>query len=385
MAAFEYGIDVSSHQQRDLSETIALENPRPTHVVVRMYLPEESPSRQNSIDQVKSARAAGCSAGAYLWAYRSLDARKSVRDAVALAKECGIDPLPVIWIDCEIYKSANGQVDPGPNADWLRAAVDECTKLNVQAGIYTGGWWWRGYLGNTTEFADLPLWTAQYYDGVADPGAVDLYGGFKMAHAKQWNASGLDRDVFLTEVTGANPLQPHTTLEELEAANPNIRSQLRIWQKDQVIQEKDPFDYAVFRQFQLDIGAPDTGDEEFIGFHRPRIEDLEIYNPNIRTQLVDWQILQSNGGKDPLDYEAFRKFQIDIFAPDPGSEFIGFLRATIGELEERNPNIRSQLVMWRQLRADHGLDPMNYDVFRQFQLAIGAPDPGPWEFDGFRP
>jgi Glycosyl hydrolases family 25 len=380
---FEHAIDIASHQRTDVGAIVSTENPRPTHIVVRMYLPEESPPLQHSVDQANSARAEGCTVGAYLWAYRDLDPRKSVRNALALAKQCGMDPPPVMWIDCETYARANGTTDPGPDADWLRQAIDECRQLGARPGFYTAEWWWRGYLGNTTEFADIPLWTAQY-DHIANPNSVGLYGGFGSAAGKQWNGTGLDRDVFFKEFTTSEGLTQRATLKDLRATNPNIYSQLRIWQKDQVVQGKDPYDYQVFRQFQVDIGAPDPGGDEFIGFHRPRIEELEQINPNIARQLIDWQVLHASDDP-PVDYEAFRIFQTDIFAPDPGeAEFIGFLRPGLGELESRNPNIRSQLEAWRKLRSDQNLDPMDYQAFRQFQIAIGAPDPCPWEPDGFR-
>jgi hypothetical protein len=384
MPEFEYAIDIASHQRTDVGAILSTETPRPTHVVIRMYLPEESPPLQHSIDQANSARAEGCSLGAYLWAYRDLDPRKSVRDALALAKLCGMDPPPVMWIDCETYTRSDGSTDPGPDASWLRQAVDECKQRGARAGFYTAEWWWRGYLDNTPEFADVPLWTAQY-DHIANPNSVGLYGGFTSAAGKQWNGTGLDRDVFFKEFTGGMPSMQRPTFASLGAVNPDIRSQLRIWQKDQVVAGLDPYDYQAFRQFQLDHGAPDPGSDEFVGFHRPRIEDLAQFNPNIARQLVDWQILHARDDP-PVDYEAFRVFQTDIFAPDPGTiEFIGFLRPALAELEVRNPNIHSQLENWRKLRADHGLDPLDYQAFRQFQVAIGAPDPCPWEPDGFRP
>lgn len=382
MADFIQALDVSSNQPSDLSAIINQE--KPDHIVVRMYIPGERPPAQYSLDQVASARAAGCTVGAYLWAYRSFDPRKSVRDALAVAKQCGMDPPPILWIDCELYKVGNSVEDPGPDADWLRQAIDECRQQGVQPGIYTGGWWWKGYMGDTQEFGDVPLWAAEY-QGAAVPSAVTLFGGWKQAHGKQWSGTGLDRDVFLMEATTLGPLTNAPTLDELAANNPNIQEQLRIWQRNQVIQGTDPLDYPAFRQFQIEIGAPDPGEVEFIGFDRHRIEDLEAYNPNIEKQLVDWQIQQKEAGTDPLDYEAFRQFQQAIGAPDPGPEFIGFLRADIGYLKSRNPNIDEQLDKWRELQTQQGLDPLDYAAFRKFQTDLGAPDPGPWEFDGFRP
>ena len=379
-------IDVSSHQPSDLSQIIGIH--KPDHVVVRMYLQKEAPPQQNSIDQVNSARAAGCSVGAYVWAYRSLDARESIRDAVNLAKQCGMDPPPVLWIDCETYAPDGKHVeDPGPDEAWLLDAVDECKSLGVRPGVYTGAWWWNAviYMNASTKFTNLPLWSCQP-DLVADLSSASAYSGWKSVMGKQWDTRKLDFDVFdaACTVSGGVIVQPRT-LEDIEQENPNIREQLRRKQMLQVLDANDPFDYAAFRQFLSDIHAPDTGNLEFIGFRRPTIDALAVANPNLPAQLVTWQDLRKARGEDPQDYAAFRHFLLDIGAPDTGpSEFLGFQRFDINELEHRNVNIRSQLVEWRAIQAGAGLDPVAYPIFRTHELALQAPDPGPWEFWGFR-
>jgi hypothetical protein len=57
--------------------------------------------------------------------------------------------------------------------------------------------------------------------------------------------------------------------------------------------------------------------------------------------------------------------------------------ATLAELESGNPNIRQQLLDWRQARQQKEEDGFDYQAFRQHVLAIGAPDPGEEEFDEF--
>jgi N-acetyl-anhydromuramyl-L-alanine amidase AmpD len=124
---------------------------------------------------------------------------------------------------------------------------------------------------------------------------------------------------------GAQPAPQQVTIDDLALANPNIGRQLSAWQKSRVVNGQDPFDYPGFRQFQLDIGAPDPGPTEFIGFLRPTIEDLQARNPNLPLQLDSWRQARLEAGDDPLDYLAFRQFQLDIGAPDPGlTEFGGF-------------------------------------------------------------
>jgi hypothetical protein len=121
---------------------------------------------------------------------------------------------PVLWIDCETYLDE----DPGPDATWLREAVDECRRAGVRPGIYTGGWWWRDKLGNTTEFADLPLWAAEYCEP-RDPASCTLFGGWTEASGKQWTENPVDRSVFLDDVCGS--VSPER--EELAERGPNRR------------------------------------------------------------------------------------------------------------------------------------------------------------------
>jgi N-acetyl-anhydromuramyl-L-alanine amidase AmpD len=126
---------------------------------------------------------------------------------------------------------------------------------------------------------------------------------------------------------GASPPQPAEppTLDQLEAANPNIRQQLVDWRQMRVQQGADPGDYAAFRQHEIDLGAPDPGDQELTGFRVPTLDDLAADNPNIQQQLVDWRQMRAQQGADPGDYAAFRQHEIDLGAPDPGEqEFIGF-------------------------------------------------------------
>jgi hypothetical protein len=50
--------------------------------------------------------------------------------------------------------------------------------------------------------------------------------------------------------------------------------------------------------------------------------------------------------------------------------------ATLSDLEQQNPNIRSQIQEWQGLRAGNGENPADWEAFRQHARGIGAPDPG---------
>lgn len=191
-------IDVSSHQPRDLSGILAVHDVE--HVVVRLYLPWEKPAQEHTRAQVESARALGKSVGGYVWAYAAADPLETVTEGLRLARSCGLE-VPVLWIDCETYTEDGNVVDRGPDAAWLRAAVGECVGRGVRPGIYTGAWWWRAYMGDTTEFGEVPLWAA-VYNWVADLASVKLFGGWREVVGHQYSANGIDLDVFRRDVVG---------------------------------------------------------------------------------------------------------------------------------------------------------------------------------------
>jgi hypothetical protein len=325
MPAIVSAIDVSSHQSRDLRSII--EAHRPTHVVVKLYLPEESISQDHTRAQIVSARAAGCTVGGYVWCYRDLDPRKTVRDAVTLARSSGVS-LPILWLDCETYNVNNEVRDPGPDALWLRAAVAEAQALGVRVGLYTAAWWWREFMDNTREFAELPLWLAEF-DNKADIEDVNLFGGWTRASGKQWSVKlpgggELDRDVFLAEFAGAPGRAP--TLAELEVDRPNLARQVLEWQRARYARHEHPNDYPACRAHLRAIGVRDPGQTEFLGFRRPTIEELEVETPLIRQHLRAWKTARRQRGENPNDYAAGRQHLVGIGCPDPGPlEFLGFV------------------------------------------------------------
>ena len=50
--------------------------------------------------------------------------------------------------------------------------------------------------------------------------------------------------------------------------------------------------------------------------------------------------------------------------------------ATLSDLEQQNPNIRSQIQTWQRERTNNGENPTDWNAFRQHASGIGAPDPG---------
>jgi len=59
-----------------------------------------------------------------------------------------------------------------------------------------------------------------------------------------------------------------------------------------------------------------------------KLADLISANPSFEQQMLDWQARRHRKGKDPLDWQALRRAQASIGAPDPGdappTEFFAF-------------------------------------------------------------
>ena len=52
------------------------------------------------------------------------------------------------------------------------------------------------------------------------------------------------------------------------------------------------------------------------------------------------------------------------------------MAVTLSDLEQQNPNIRSQIQTWQRERTNNGQNPTDWNAFRQHASGIGAPDPG---------
>ncbi len=52
------------------------------------------------------------------------------------------------------------------------------------------------------------------------------------------------------------------------------------------------------------------------------------------------------------------------------------MAATLSDLEQQNPNIRSQIQTWQRERTNNRQNPTDWSAFRQHASGIGAPDPG---------
>lgn len=105
-----------------------------------------------------------------------------VTQACAVAHAYG---LRRVWVDCELDANQAGwgaatTPDPEQRVDQIIRAVDTVRRAGLEPGIYTGWWWWPNRTGNSTLFADLPLWHSDYgiNDGSRAPVKTVAYGGW---------------------------------------------------------------------------------------------------------------------------------------------------------------------------------------------------------------
>ncbi len=132
--------------------------------------------------QIASARAAGIVVRAvYAYLYGNSGDSGQVQNAIDVAREFG---LFSVWLDAE---------EAALTIQGLRNAVAQVEAAGFEAGIYTGPYYWINHMGNTTEFACLPLWYASYlYTGVVLREVS--FGGWTRAAVHQYTTTGTRND-----------------------------------------------------------------------------------------------------------------------------------------------------------------------------------------------
>ncbi len=156
-------VDVSSHQPQSLPALQRWIADGCQLLIVKSYQRAEGSLAHTTRAHVANARAAGVWCLGYVWLYRSVDPRESVRTSLELFRSTGENPK--IWfLDCETYQASDGsRFDPGPNVDQIMAAADQCRAMGVAPAIYTGAWWINGHLqGDKSKLSGMPAWLADY-------------------------------------------------------------------------------------------------------------------------------------------------------------------------------------------------------------------------------
>lgn len=144
--------------------------------------------------------------------------------AITLAHEFDV---PLVFIDCELdaQQAGWGEAPPtiGQRVAQIAQSVERVQDSGLNAGIYTGAWWWRPQTANSLMFAHLPLWHSAYGkdSGPLDPVTEVSYGGWSAVWAHQYTSTyelcGRGRDMnYLYQVEDAMTPAELARLERLE-------------------------------------------------------------------------------------------------------------------------------------------------------------------------
>lgn len=127
------------------------------------------------------ARAAGLRATGYHFARPRLPLSTATSDAQRFAAQVGNTKTPGALppvLDIE----ATGGLSAANVTAWTRTFL---TALEGATGrtpmIYTGGWFWKGYMGNPTGFSRYPVWISHYNSTITSP---NLFGDW--AYSTFW-------------------------------------------------------------------------------------------------------------------------------------------------------------------------------------------------------
>lgn len=118
--------------------------------------------------------------------------QREVANALAVSRAQG--GIRRVWVDVEADRSNEREgVTVAERVEAVRRAVMDARAAGLEPGIYTGAYYWPSQMGDTAEFAELPLWVANY--GTNDPAAprspireVD-FGGWSTVAVHQYSSA----------------------------------------------------------------------------------------------------------------------------------------------------------------------------------------------------
>lgn len=143
--------------------------------------------------QLAAAVDFGATVSGYIWCYWGVDASEHVAEALGVADGYN---LTTVWFDAE----DNDDAYPGTVIPWLHRADNAALSRGFDVGMYTGRYWWEEYAGNSEEFADLPLWLADYNDD-ASLSFPHPFGGWTVLAGHQYTSEPTDISVFDSQYT----------------------------------------------------------------------------------------------------------------------------------------------------------------------------------------
>jgi GH25 family lysozyme M1 (1,4-beta-N-acetylmuramidase) len=191
-----FGVDVASYQHPN-GAAINWASVKGGGAAFAFVKVSEGPSYTNpyAAGDLSGARAAGLRASGYHFARPRLPLSTATADANRFAAQVGnvktAGALPPV-LDIE----ANGGLSAANVTAWTRTFL---TALESASGrtpmIYSGGWFWRGYMGNPSGFSRYPVWISDYNPTATGP---SLFGDF--AYSTVWQYSDAAR---VTGIGGA--------------------------------------------------------------------------------------------------------------------------------------------------------------------------------------
>jgi lysozyme len=127
-------------------------------------------------NDIKAARAAGLYVGVYHFARPRLPLSTAASDAKLFAAQLGnvrvAGYLPPV-LDVEM----TGGLSAANVTAWTRSFL---STLQAATGrvpmIYSGSWFWRGYMGNPKGFSQYPVWIAEYTPKNTGPSLFSDFG-----------------------------------------------------------------------------------------------------------------------------------------------------------------------------------------------------------------
>ncbi len=123
---------------------------------------------------IRHARAAGLYVAGYHFARPRLPLSTATSDARKFASLMG-NVLQPGYLPPVLDMETRGSLSAANATAWMRTFL---VALQTATGrtpmIYSGAWFWQGYLGNPKGFSKYPLWAAQYTKGIGP----NLFGDF---------------------------------------------------------------------------------------------------------------------------------------------------------------------------------------------------------------
>jgi lysozyme len=116
-----------------------------------------------------AARAQGLYVGGYHFARPALPLSSAAQQANYFINLLGTTRLQG-WLPPVVDLEVTGGLSPANLTAWTRLFVQTvAARTGRNPIIYTGAYFWRGFLGNPTGFAQYPLWMAAYSNSVSSP------------------------------------------------------------------------------------------------------------------------------------------------------------------------------------------------------------------------